>query len=392
MSESRPPAGFDDDQLPAALGGAPLIPEGPPKWPPRDGDVKAALDAAWADGSWGRYHGPHTERLAAVLAEMHGVRHALLCASGTIGVEIALRGLKVGPDDEVVLAGYDFGGNFRAVEATGARPVLVDIEPDTWCLDAGRVESALSDQTRAVIVSHLHGCLADMTAIAEIAGRRGLAIVEDACQVPGAVVAGRPPGSLSDVSVHSFGGSKLLTAGRGGAVLTDRDDVQQRMKIFCERGNHAFPLSQLQAVVLLPQLAKLNERNHVRRQNVTRLLADLKDAAALRPAAQKPERGTPTFYKVPWLYDSSACSSVSRNVFVAAVRAEGVALDAGFRGFTKRPTSVCRRPDRLANSARAACDTVLLHHPVLLAGEETIDRAARAIRRVIDNAEHLRSA
>jgi perosamine synthetase len=380
-----------DNDLPAAFGGVPLIPDGPPDWPPRDEAIKEALEAAWSDGSWGHYHGPHTERLAAELCAIHGVAHAMLCASGTIGVEIALRGLKIGPGDEAILAGYDFGGNFRSIEATGARPVLVDIETDTWCLDAATLEAASSESTRAVIVSHLHGTLADMAAIADFAQSRNLAIVEDACQVPGAVVCGKPPGALADVTVHSFGGSKLLSAGRGGAVLTNRADVHQRMKVFCERGNHAFPLSQLQALVLPPQLEKLAERNRLRGERVLQLTSSLEDLPALRAATTKPERGIPAYYKLPWLYDAQACGGLSREAFVAAVRAEGVALDVGFRGFTKRPASVCRKPVSLANSQRASRQTVLLHHPVLLESPQTIDRVARAIRRVVEHASRTRA-
>ena len=115
---------------------------------------------------------------------------------------------------------------------------------------------------RAVIVSHLHGGLAAMPEIRAWADLRGVAVVEDACQVPGARIAGRLAGTWGDVGVLSFGGSKLLSAGRGGALLTDRSDVVQRIKIYSERGNQAYPLSELQAAVLLPQLESLAERNH----------------------------------------------------------------------------------------------------------------------------------
>src|SRR5688572_19374145 len=152
----------------------------PPPWPPPDEEVRQALAAAYADGSWGKYDGPHGQLLAARLREMHQVEHVLLCSSGTIAVELALRGLKVGPGDEVILGGYDFPGNFRAVEAIGARPVLVDLAghgrphapreefvsrietPTMWHLDPEQVKGAISPQTRAVIASHLHGSLAPM--------------------------------------------------------------------------------------------------------------------------------------------------------------------------------------------------------------------------------------
>src|SRR5262245_4266095 len=138
----------EDSRL-AIDGGEAVLPQGPPAWPCPDKDVRAALEGAYADGSWGRYHGPHGERLQALLCDLCGICHAWLCSSGTIAVELALRGLKVAPGDEVILAAYDFPGNFRAIEAIGARPVLVDLAPETWTLDVEEVRAALSPQTKA---------------------------------------------------------------------------------------------------------------------------------------------------------------------------------------------------------------------------------------------------
>jgi perosamine synthetase len=373
----------DVDDLLAIHGGRPVIPEGPPSWPPHDEDVRAALEAAYADGSWGRYHSPHGERLAVQLAAMHGVEHVLLCSSGTLAVELALRGLNVGAGDEVILAGYDFGGNFRSIEAVGARPVLVDIHPQTWCLDESQIADAVSATTRAIIVSHLHGGIAAMQSICALAALHNLAVVEDACQSPGAIVGGRIAGAWGDVNVMSFGGSKLLTAGRGGAVLTRHADVHQRMKIFCERGNHAFPLSELQAVVLPPQIEKLAARNRKRRDNVELLQRACSDMPALAPVVLNAADDEPVYYKHAWLYDAAQCGGHSRDAFVAAVQAEGVAIDTGFRGFTRRPLRICRKVGTLPHSERAAEATVLLHHPVLLESAESMQRVATALRKVV---------
>src|SRR5262249_17999895 len=145
--------------LPALLGGPAVRPQGPPDWPPPDDAVRQVLESAWCDGSWGKYHGGHVAALEARLAEYHGLPHALACGSGTFAVELALRALKVGPGEEVVLAAYDYPGNFLSVHAVGATPVLVDIHPDNWNLDPTRLEAACGPATRAVIVSHLHGGL-----------------------------------------------------------------------------------------------------------------------------------------------------------------------------------------------------------------------------------------
>jgi dTDP-4-amino-4,6-dideoxygalactose transaminase len=353
-----------------------------PEWPIADEAVRAAIEQALADGSWGRYHATHCEALAAELARRHATEFVALCCSGTFAVELALRGLGVGAGDEVIVAGYDFPGNFRAIEATGARPVVVDVEPGGWLLDVEQLPKATSATTRAVIASHMHGGMADMPRIVEAARRLGLRVVEDACQAPGASVGGSPAGSWGDVGVLSFGGSKLLSAGRGGAILTRDPEVHQRAKVFCQRGNHAFPLSELQAAVLLPQLAMLDERNRQRRAAVERLLAHTTGLQGLRPQAKGATGAEPSYYKLAWRYVPEAMSGRPIEQFVVAAQAEGLPLDTGFRGFTKRGERRCRKVGTLDHAQRDASATLLLHHPVLLAGEADLDRLAQAMAKV----------
>lgn len=369
----------------AIHGGPAALPEGPPGWPSHDPDVLAALEQAYADGSWGRYHGPHGERLRLALAEMHGVEHVSLCCSGTFAVELALRGLKVGSGDEVILAGYDFPGNFRAITAVGAVPVLVDVDPLNWNLDPSRLSEARSERTRAILVSHLHGGLVSMREVLAFAAEHGLVVVEDACQAPGALVEGRPAGAWGDVGVLSFGGSKLLTSGRGGAILTRRADVQQRAKVFCEQGNHAFPLSELQAAVLLPQLAKLAARNAARAEAATRFWEGLAGVSGLRRLVNRAREAAAAYYKLGFEYLAEEFGRRPRHEFIAAVQREGLAIDAGFRGFALRSERRCRAATDLTHSIKAATAGLVLHHPVLLEPGETIDRAARAVRKVAES-------
>ncbi len=357
----------NDDDLPGGVGS--FYP-----WPLPDDAVRAALEGCFADGSWGRYHGPQTERLREALAAMHGVDHVRLASSGTVAVELAVRGLKVTAEHEVILAGYDFAGNFRAIEAIGARPVLVDIDPRTWCLDPAELGAAVGPKTRAIVVSHLHGGLADMPQIMSIASQHGIGVVEDACQSPGAMLDGRMAGSWGDVGVLSFGGSKLLTAGRGGALLTRHADVQQRIKIFAQRGNDAFPLSELQAAVLVPQLIRLEQRNRMRRASVDRILAAMAPYRLLEPLHIR-ATDWPSFYKLGWLLDGKQGSKAGdRDAFLTAAQAQRIPIAAGFRGFSLRSSRRCRVVGDLTHSAAAARQTVVLHHPVLLADDDEIDR------------------
>jgi len=353
------------------------VTEGPFDWPLADEEVRAALEAAFRDGSWGRYHGPHGEGLSDDLRAQFACEHALLCSSGTIGVELALRGCGVTTGDEVVLAGYDFPGNFRAVEAVGARPVLIDVELDSWCLATEALAEVRRASVKAVIVSHLHGGLADMPKIMALARERGWAVVEDACQQPGAQLEGRPVGSWGDVGVLSFGGSKLLTAGRGGAVLTRDAQIHQRIKVYAERGNWAFPLSELQAAVLRPQLAKLNERNRKRCESAQAIL-DVTSGLRewLRPIVCR-ANAQPAYYKLAW----SLVAAPLREELIARLQAAGAPIDAGFRGFARRSQRRCEQIGTLEHSTRLSQSTLLLHHPVLLAEK----KAALQVGQVLDH-------
>lgn len=368
----------------ALHGGPPTIPEGPPSWPRTTREIENSVSEALSDGSWGKYESRWTQNLIEKLAAQFQSEHVVLCSSGTIAVELALRGVGVRADDEVILAGYDFPGNFRAIEEIGALPVLVDVIQDGWIIDPTAVSDSISKKTKAIVVSHLHGQIADIAAIRAALEGTTIAIVEDACQSPGGFVEAEPLGSRGDVGVLSFGGSKLLSAGRGGAVLTNDADIFQRAKIFANRGNDAFPLSQLQAAALLPQLDELQSHTQRRHENVNRLVELTENLKRLMSLQQSVEREIlPAYYKVPWLLANPTQGGWTRDEFIQAIQAEGIAIDSAFRGFTRRSPRRCRKNGSLVNSQIAAQQTVLLHHPVLLESAETIKKVALAIERVL---------
>jgi dTDP-4-amino-4,6-dideoxygalactose transaminase len=377
--------------LPAILGGTPVRPQGPPDWPGADAEVSAAVAAALADGSWGKYDGPHIERLEADLASLLGVRHVQTCASGTLAVELALRALQIAPGDEVVLAAYDYEANFLGVHAVGGTPVLVDIAPENWNLDPERLESAISPKTRAIIVSHLHGGMVPMREARDIADRAGVPVIEDAAQAVGATVQGRRAGAWGDIGVLSFGGSKLLSSGRGGALLTNRGDLHHRLRVVLRRGVQQWAaLSELQAAALRPQVARLDERHTLRAAAVARLDELLDDVPGLRRFANACEC-SPAFYKVGYQLDAAAFG-LDRERFCAAVRAEGIALDPSFRAaHVGRAPGRFRAAGSLAESERAHHGAVVLHHPVLLCNDDDLADVARAVKRAYANRERLRT-
>jgi perosamine synthetase len=373
-----------DDVRLAIFGGTPVRPGGPLPRQPNRPEIQAALEKAYRDGDWHRYHGECTRSLCNALAAYHGVEHVELCCSGTSALEIALRGLNVKAGDEVLVSGYDFKGIVSSVLITGAVPMVVDLDLSTLSPSVEGLADAASERTRAVVVSHLHGQAAPMGSIMEWARSKGIAVVEDACQSPGGGVGHRRAGTWGDVGVLSFGGSKLLTAGRGGALLTANAQIAQRMRLFCERGNDAFPLSELQAAVLLPQLERLDDENGRRGEAVARLALRIEPTLGIIPTIHR-QKGFPTmgFYKLVLLLLGDQWNSVSREAAAAGFRAEGVAIDEGFKAvpdlFTK---SRYRTIGDLAGSIFCASRMLVLHHPALNADEAELALVVRAIRKV----------
>ena len=370
---------MSDSERLAINGGPKSVTNSISPWPIASEAVRSALHELVESNAWGLYEGPTTELLRKRLHQQFGCDHSLLTCSGTMAVELALRGVGVKAGSEVILAAYDFPGNFRAIEAIGAMPVLVGVVKDGWVIDVEQIASAVSDKTSAVLVSHLHGQLINVECVRD-ALPAAIPIVEDCCQVPGAHFNGRPCGSFGDVSAFSFGGSKLLSAGRGGAVLSGDESIVGKAKNFGARGNDAFPLSQLQAAVLVPQLDELRDRSVVRQSAVEEFVSAIKkvcDKQLLRPETQIDS----AWYKLPWML----ADGIDRETVVARLRAEGVPVDVAFRGFAKRTARRCRKVGELSNAIRAAGSTILLHHPALLEPAETRAQIVSGFEKVMNS-------
>jgi dTDP-4-amino-4,6-dideoxygalactose transaminase len=321
------------------------------------------------DGTWCDYTGWAIEELKHQLASRFQHKFVQLCSSGTVATEIALRGQRIGADDEVILAGYDFPGNFRAIESIGAQAVLIDVQVGRWIVDVEAIENACSPRTKAIVVSHLHGQNLPMRKLMEIAGRLGLIVVEDCCQAPGAIVDARPAGSWGDCTTLSFGGSKLLTSGRGGAVLCSDPRVAQRIAVFCERGNDAFALSQLQAAALLPQLSELDDWNQKRSDVVLQLAAQFGNRYSWLAGIENDQLENRVFYKWPLLLekvDDPEASARFRVFAIQCLNAHAIPAGPGFHGFYRRLSKRARSGSGLGNVIRAADSTVLVQHHALL--------------------------
>jgi dTDP-4-amino-4,6-dideoxygalactose transaminase len=284
------------------------------------------------------------------------------------------------------LAAYDFKANFVNVLTVGAVPVLVDVLPSTPVMDLEQLTSAFTERTKAVLVSHLHGHLAAIEEICDFARSRGVAVIEDACQCPGAMINGRRAGTIGDVGVLSFGGSKLLTSGRGGALLTDNAMMAQRVKLCTQRGNDAYPLSEMQAAIVLPQLKQLDVRNQIRYAAAEQLCTYLHDSPGLTQS-MFPVNGSnvPAFYKLAFLL-SDDFPVTNRERLCAAARNAGIPLDPAFSALhlihSKRRF---RSVGELANATKLNARMTVLHHTALLRSADQLARMADQIAEIVDN-------
>jgi len=372
-----------NDDTPAILGGPATFAIGPPPWPPERPAVRDALLAAYADGGWGQYHGVRVNDLETRLSVRYRVPHALTCASGTLAVETALRAVGVGPGDEVIMAAYEYESNFLSIIAIGAKPVLIDICETNGNFDPAQLNAARSPATKAVLVSHIHGGFAPIDEVVAWSKNERIAVIEDAAQSPAANDVEIPKAIVADIRTLSFGGSKIVTAGRGGAMLFPNEKPFQRAKLWLNRGVQQWAaLSEIQAAVLLPQLDTLTA------EVATRLCGMQVLAVNVPGLRMLPGDG---LYKIGFEFDAVAFG-LSRDLFVKAMRVEGVAFDAGFKALHRsRAPSRFRAIGSLPYASIAHDAVVMLHHPVMLDGHLAGQQVARAIAKTYRNAERIRA-
>ncbi len=237
--------------------------------------------------------GPNVQAFEQEWAEFCQAGHAIGVGNGTEALHLLLRAHGIGPGDEVITCSFTFIATIEAIVQLGARPILVDIDPRTFCISPERVAEAITGDTRAVMAVHLYGHPADMDALADVIGDRDIKLLEDAAQAHGARYRGRRAGSLADGAAFSFYLSKNLAAyGEGGAITTDDDsvaDVLRHLRVHgsLEKYVHRYVgynsrLDELQAAVLRIKLRRLEAWNQARRAHANRYTEALSGLGDLR--------------------------------------------------------------------------------------------------------------
>jgi dTDP-4-amino-4,6-dideoxygalactose transaminase len=333
----------------AINGGAPAHTMAAPRYPTFDHAAFERIEAALADGppqGLSKAH-PIIDELETSLAAFHEVEHCLCASSGHGALQSALVGLEVTDGDEVITSPYSWGASVSCILHNDAVPVFADVLPDTGLLDPARLEAALTPRSRAILVPHLYGQPADMTAIMAFADRHDLFVIEDGSQAHGARHRGRPVGSFGHASGFSTNGVKPLATTEGGYMVTRVADIYWKATISCQhagRGElvgrasepgfpdqlrpfidslvYTYRPNILTAILTLDHLPRVNAENAARRRNAELFATHLEGVGSVRLPEHDPADEC-VFHMVTLNFDAEH-AGVTRDAYLAALQAEGV--------------------------------------------------------------------
>jgi dTDP-4-amino-4,6-dideoxygalactose transaminase len=327
----------------AIEGGAPVRQKPFPAWPIWDEREEEQILQVLHSGHWGVLSGDKVHAFERAFAAYQQARHAICVMSGTAGLEIGLRAVGVGAGDEVITTPYTFIATVNAVLTVNAIPILVDIDSDTFNLDATQIEAAITPRTKAILPVHFAGHAADMDAVLSIAEQYSLRVVEDACQAWGAEWRGRRLGALGDLGAFSFQASKNINAGEGGAILTNDDQLEDlvwslanvgrtKQGLWYEYAREGWNsrLTEWQGAILLAQLERADELAARRRRNAAYLSGCLAAIPGIHPLPVDARVTSHAWHLFIFRYQSEAFGGLPRARFIAALEAEGIPCSPGY--------------------------------------------------------------
>ncbi len=331
------------DQLLAIDGGEKSVKRNFP-WPIFDDQEVQAVSKVIASGKWGNPDcGDEVEKFEKEFAAFCGSKYAVSCVNGSVSLRLALIACGVKPGDEVIAPPYTFIATASTVIECNCVPVFVDIHPDTYNLDPSKIEAAITERTKAIIPVHFGGLSCDMDAILDIAKRHNLRVIEDAAHAHGAEYKGKKLGSIGDAGSFSFQSSKNLTAGEGGIVVTDDEDLYAMMNSLRNVGrieggqwyDHYNPgcnyrITQMQAVLLSQQLKRLQSQTEKRNQNGLYLTELFENIEGVSPLVRSEEITMHCYHIYIFKYDASKFSDIPKDRFVEMLAAEGVPCFKGY--------------------------------------------------------------
>lgn len=413
----------------AILGGPKTRLQPYPHWPVWDQrDIDAVTDVI-KSGRWGGYPypGPQTTELAHRFAELQGGGYAVPMANGTVTMEVACRAAGIGWGDEVIIPAYTFQATAAAPMAAGAIPVIVDVDPETYCIDPRMVEKAITPKTRAVIPVHLGHQMADMDAILNLAEKYDLIVIEDCAHAHGAKWREQGAGTLGHFGSFSLQSSKILTSGEGGILLCRTPELAAKAASIIDCGRpHTlgggpedyasgdfhlganYRLSELAAALAVVGIQRFPAQAQEREQMAAYMDEALSEVPGVRVLKRDERHTTRSFYRYIFAIQPQVFG-VEHDVLCAALEAEGVDCWVGYEAmhhyslFQPQKTRLAvpnAFPEYFAFDrlhlpvAEAACEheAVWLDEAVFRAGTQGVDDAVAALKKIQENSSELAEA
>ncbi|HOL19606.1 MAG TPA: DegT/DnrJ/EryC1/StrS family aminotransferase [Candidatus Hydrogenedens sp.] len=392
----------------AIFGGEPVRP--PEKkwqtWPVFDEQERKALLDILESGKW--FYGEKVKQFEEAYSRFQGAQYCVSCSSGTTALEITLQAINIKPGDEVIVPPYTFIATASAVVRMGGVPIFVDID-DTWCIDPDLIESAITPRTRAIIPVHFGGRICDMDKINAIANEHNLTVIEDACHAWGGAWEGKGAGTLGIGGVFSFQMSKNITAGEGGAIVTNEEcfaDLCRSISncgrsktgpwYYHERIGTNVRMNEFTAGILSAQLSRARQQFSRREINGTYLNNALKDIPGIYPQPNS-NRITKRCYHLFCIRLKEEEFGCSREQFVKSAQAEGLPISAGY------PYPIYKQPAfqqaNFYDYSKVSCPVaedlcyksgLWLTHQILLGSEDDMEDIVKIIKKIQEHAPQLR--
>lgn len=350
-------------------------------------EVEYATEAA-ANG-WGDRCYEFIGRFEDAFSAHIGVRHAIATSSCTGALHMGLAALGVGPGDEVILADSNWIASVAPVVHLGAKPIFVDILPDTWCLDPDRVEEAITPRTKAIIAVHLYGNLCEMNRLATLADSRGITIVEDAAEAIGSVFHGKRAGSMGRFGVFSFHGTKTLTTGEGGMFVTDDPDLFERVLTLGNHGRarnqtkqfwpeaigYKYKMSNLQAAIGCAQMTRIEALIARKREILSYYREHLHDLPGILLNTEYPDE-TIGAWMPTVVFDRG--TGVTREMMQEAFAAENIDARVFFHPLSSLPMFAPRPENKHAHDIPGRAINLPSYHDMT---QSELERVVQVIRR-----------
>lgn len=396
----------------ALQGGVPAVTQPFERWPYYPEDVIAAATATLRTGKVNYWTGEEGSKFETEFASYLGARHAVAVANGSVALELALRALEIGSQDEVIVPSRTFIASASCALVCGATPVFADVDLASQTLDLDSVRRSISPRTKAIIAVHLAGWPCDMDALLDLARERSIYVIEDCAQAHGATYKGRRVGSIGDIGAFSFCQDKIIsTGGEGGMVVTNDRNLWEKMWSYKDHGrDHAlskakpgagfqwihnsagtnFRMSEMQSAIGRIQLRSLDEQLFTRRHHATVLNECLNGIPGIRVSVPPAEIHHAYYRYYAFIEPQYLAHGWSRDRILEALRAEGVPCGVGSCSeiYLEKAFPRSIRPAQRFPNARWLGETSLafLVHPTL--SNQNLQETCHAIAKVMHAATH----